>query len=481
MTLRPIILLILCLFGTSVVEAAVSINEVAWMGGTVSANHEWIELSNVGTEAVVVDGWKLSDGMNLNISLAGTIAGGAYAVLERTSEESAPGTAFLLYTGALVNGGVTLVLTDASGGIVDQVAGGTDWKNIGGDNTTKETAQYSDKGWVTDVPTPGAVNASGRTVPPPATTTDSTTDTVVQTTAVVSTTSTRSSRGSGSAIPSLNPKALLKILPAVQSVAYVHQRIPLRASVSGLTKNSQPLVRFEWNFGDTHYATGTEVWHTYEYPGTYAVTTYARYGSDEQMSRHEITVLPVDVSLTHGPAGEVQLHNDAPYDIDISGYVLRGTKEVVFPPRSILLTRSTITVAPKRVGEKAYPKVALYDTKKNLVTATYLVESAITTSTATVPDTLTTIVKTGPTSLADALTTDFVFTVPRAEAGAMLSEQPAPEVIQILPDSEEVSLPKPPPRSQWPYYAFFVVLLLATGVVVTTKSVASAGTSDNTT
>ena len=84
------------------------------MGSGTSANHEWIELYNSG-EAVDVAGWVLSDGMNLSINLTGIISAGDYAVLERTSDDSAPGIAFLIYTGALVNTGATLTLQDSSG------------------------------------------------------------------------------------------------------------------------------------------------------------------------------------------------------------------------------------------------------------------------------------------------------------------------------------------------------------------------------
>jgi hypothetical protein len=119
-------LLIVTLVLLPKVAMAVSINEVAWMGSVTSANHEWIELYNPG-EAVSVAGWTLSDGMNLNITLVGEMAAASYVVLERTSEESAPGSAFLIYTGALVNGGTTLTLRTAGGEIHDQVAGGEGW------------------------------------------------------------------------------------------------------------------------------------------------------------------------------------------------------------------------------------------------------------------------------------------------------------------------------------------------------------------
>ena len=129
--MRPLIFL--SLFLPSYAFGAVTINEVSWMGGTDSANHEWIELFNDSGSSVDVSGWELSDGMNLSIDLTGTIGANDYAVLERSSDASAPGTAFLIYTGALVNTGATLKLRRDDGGLEDQVAGGEDWKQVGGD------------------------------------------------------------------------------------------------------------------------------------------------------------------------------------------------------------------------------------------------------------------------------------------------------------------------------------------------------------
>ena len=105
-------------------SAAVIVSEVAWMGNAVSANDEWIELQNTDSSTVSLDGWTLTDGVSLDIPLVGSIAPSSYVVLERTDETSAPGTAFLIYTGALSNTGSTLTLKRSDGGIEDLVAGG---------------------------------------------------------------------------------------------------------------------------------------------------------------------------------------------------------------------------------------------------------------------------------------------------------------------------------------------------------------------
>lgn len=143
------------------VDGAVLTNEIAWMGTNVSSNNEWLELFNNGSTSVSVNGWVLGDGASLVIPLSGTIGAWAYVVLERTDDSTVPGmTAFLTYTGALSNDGRTLTLYRADGGIEDQVVGGTGWKNIGGDNTTKFTAQRTATGWMTASPTPGKPNGA---------------------------------------------------------------------------------------------------------------------------------------------------------------------------------------------------------------------------------------------------------------------------------------------------------------------------------
>jgi hypothetical protein len=361
----------ICLFlGVTQTVHAVRINEVAWMGSLANANHEWIELYNAADESVSLAGWSLTDGANLNIALTGTIEGNAYAVLERTSDESAPGLALLTYSGALVNTGATLTLRDGSGNIVDQVAGGTNWQNIGGDNATKETAQYTATGWVTDIPTPGEVNRTGRAVPP-VTDTGSNTPPATSTTTTTTTSSSSSGsiRSSASSVRLKNPETKMTLTPDVQSVAYVHQTIPLKVVVSGAYENQESMVRFVWNFGDMNVAEGRRVTHTYDYPGEYVVTVHAKNGKTEQVARHEIKVLPVVFSITRSESGDIQIHNNSLYDTDISGYTVKGVESVVFPPRTIILPRGTITIPVERVGRASL--VALYDTKRYLVTSTY--------------------------------------------------------------------------------------------------------------
>jgi hypothetical protein len=72
------------------------------------------------------------------------------------------------------------------------------------------------------------------------------------------------------------------------------------------------------------------------------------------------------VSLTSNDHGDVQINNDSPYEIDVSGYAVRGGKTFVFPPRSIMLPNQTITIPKSKLGSNANLAV-LYDNAKSQV------------------------------------------------------------------------------------------------------------------
>lgn len=149
-------------------HAAVRINEVAWMGTPTSSTAEWLELFNTDGAPVNLSGWRIESSTGSpSIKLTGTISAGGYYLLERTRATNIPGlTADQVYTGSLANTGATLTLYDAASSTTDTVVGGTNWADIGGDNTTKNTAQRTDTGWITAAPTPRAANATVGVQPP---------------------------------------------------------------------------------------------------------------------------------------------------------------------------------------------------------------------------------------------------------------------------------------------------------------------------
>lgn len=345
--------------------AAVLINEIAWMGSAASANDEWIELYNNGTSAVVLDGWTISDSADLLIELSGSIGAGAYAVLERTDDTSAPGSAFLIYTGALPNTGTTLTLYRADGSVEDQVAGGEGWGNIGGDNATKETSQYSESGWITNTPTPGSANKS--TSSETVAVSEDRTETEADTGFVDPRDGSEDESGSSGKNERISlelPDTELVLSITAPDRAYVNQPLVLGVEPSGISEGLLDSVTYAWNFGDTHTGEGKEVEHAYAYPGEYVITVHGAYARHEKVARQRITVLPTTLSIFRTENGDVQVHNDARYEIDVSGYTVVGHRLVTFPEHTIMLPQATLTIPKRMIGTAT---VFLYDQKQMLV------------------------------------------------------------------------------------------------------------------
>jgi hypothetical protein len=111
----------------------VVINEVAWMGTASSTYDEWIELANMTSYDIDIAGWTLTDGDDINISLADTLGAEAFYLLERTDDTTVNDiTADQIYTGALRDSGEVLTLS-SSLTIIDQTPSGVWAAGVGGD------------------------------------------------------------------------------------------------------------------------------------------------------------------------------------------------------------------------------------------------------------------------------------------------------------------------------------------------------------
>ena len=348
--------------------AAVVINEIAWMGGTGSPNDEWIELYNSGTEGVLLDGWTLTDNASLLIMLTGTLSAGTYGVLERTDDESAPGSAFLTYTGALTNSGQTLTLYNENGTIEDQVAGGENWETIGGNNETKETAQLTEGGWVTAEGTPGTQNATSQaedtsedTAPPDGE------DEKTGTESTVSSSGGETSSGSGRTVSVVVSEEKLRLDILHDHIAYVDQETEFSVEATDVVPVIVDSLSYNWNFGDGKTDTGKAVTHRYAFPGTYVVVVDASFALHRARERIEVTVLPVTLSLATTGEGNVMIHNNAQYETDIGGMVISNGKETfTIPPYTIIVPNGTITLHTKQTQFADVSSLSLVNTDGNL-------------------------------------------------------------------------------------------------------------------
>lgn len=129
--------------------AEVRINEVAWSGTPTSANDEWIELYNSGSESVSLENWTLNatDGAP-EITLTGSIDSGGFYLLERTDDTTVPSLqAQQIYTGSLSNAGEELILKDAEGNEIDRTPAG-EWI-AGSSSPERRSMSWIDGEWQT--------------------------------------------------------------------------------------------------------------------------------------------------------------------------------------------------------------------------------------------------------------------------------------------------------------------------------------------
>lgn len=340
----------LIIFSPTVAHAGVLINEVAWMGTTASANAEWIELVNTDAAVIDITGWRLlAASGSPDISLAGTIAPGGYFLLERTSDASVPeASADLVYTGALTNTGATLTLSDTSGTTVDQVVGGTNWANIGGDNATKETAQRTTSGWQTAAATPRTVNVGGVSSP-------SATPTISSSTPVAAPAESPSGGGPTEYLP----------IPTLRIVAAGDRNVSsgadtaFTAAVYDSKGNRRDDALVTWSFGDGMRRTGANVFHAYYEPGEYVVIVHVTtVDGGDALARSIVTAKNADVSIASVTPRGVSLSNSGTRTLDLSLWRIQaGGKEFKIPEDTHILAGHTI-LFPSQVIDLPFSGVA---------------------------------------------------------------------------------------------------------------------------
>lgn len=332
----------------SVFAASVIINEIAWMGSAVSANHEWIELYNSAAEPVNLTGWTLvaSDGTP-NISLQGSVAADGFFLLERTSDDTAPRIAAdQIYTGALGNTGETLSLKNSGGETADIVVGGADWASIGGNNETKATAQRTESGWVMATGTPRAATAlfafsSGSTGDVGGAVSSSASSSM---SSALSVSPASPTSGSGS-VPAASASSI-RVRATVPPTGVVGADI-LFSGVAEGTKG-EPLLnaRFRWSFGDGGSAEGKKVFYGYHYPGAYAVFLDVSSGETSATARGDITIAPAQLRvsrLVSGSAGFIEIANDGTGEINLSFWHLRSSGSVfTIPANTVILPKRVV-------------------------------------------------------------------------------------------------------------------------------------------
>lgn len=339
------------------VHASVVFNEIAWMGTSISANDEWIELYNNGSENIDLTGWRIAatDGqpdiaIDATICVNTTISAGGYFLLERTDDETVPGViANCIYTGALGNAGEELQLFMASGESSDSIGATDGWP--AGDNTTKETMQRSGSGWVTASATPKAVNSSTSSSVIPGSTRDPENS---QEQGGVDSGSKTGRTSSGNSTGYIPPEQLphITVSAGKDMRAVVGEEVQLRAEAWGLQDEQLENARYLWNFGDGETKEGKNGGHVYLFPGNYLVRVTASSGKYTAFDDLSVTVTEGSVVVSEvkpGPDGWVELENKTGNTVHVGGWILESKNNQFRVPSSTMIAPYAFAVLSNAV------------------------------------------------------------------------------------------------------------------------------------
>ncbi len=140
-------------------HSGVVINEVAWMGTTVGATKEWIELKNMSTVPINMNGWQLldkDDQIKIVFDENDVLAPGQIYLLERTDDNSVPNIfADKIYSGTLSNSNESLRLFNSSCQLIDEVVADPSWP-AGNSSERKTMERNSDLTWHTSLSVDGS-------------------------------------------------------------------------------------------------------------------------------------------------------------------------------------------------------------------------------------------------------------------------------------------------------------------------------------
>ena len=333
--------------------ADVYISEVAWMGDSTSHTNEWIEIYNSGETSIDLSGWRITAGDGApSFELSGAIGSGAYKVFDRSAGD---------YTGALSNSGETLELLNSSSVVVDSIVGGTDWDNIGGDNVTKETPQYTTSGWVTATPTKGSQTTSSNLNK----------NTNEENTQEDDPEDNSEDENTSSGSSSSKTISVYANIQASVTHAVVGMPIRFEGYKGASEKDNKPSYR--WNFGDGSTGRGSVIHHMYSQPGSYVVSLdVSRRGKEE---KDEVLVTVSEPSLSIGDVetglnGFVEISNNSSIRVDVSGWRLQTPVDsFLFPSRSFIASRSTLRITNDILMLEGMQRLELIDAEGNPVTA----------------------------------------------------------------------------------------------------------------
>lgn len=347
---RLLLTIAIVFFFTHLANAKVNISEVAWMGTTTSANDEWIELYNDSSSSVDLSGWSIEGSINITIPEGKSIAGNGLFLMERTDDTTVPNViADYIYTGALTNSGYqSFIIKDGNGSTVESLVFQTEWP--AGDNTTKDTMQWSGSSWTTGTPSPKSMNTGVSS------TTNDEEDDSGATTVISSSSKAETAPNNTPHIEFVIPKVINTNVPTEYKATVFLDYMIANQGI------------FVWNMGDGTVIKQTEllpVSHTYKYAGRYTLSfAYYRNSYDTKpYLNNSVSYGVVDATLVVSVADSgnaIEIENLSDKSLDITNWILSdGSIQKYFPEMTIIAPKATIYIPITNFGLTRISKVEI--------------------------------------------------------------------------------------------------------------------------
>ncbi|MFA5830400.1 MAG: lamin tail domain-containing protein [Candidatus Paceibacterota bacterium] len=354
--MKKIIFVAVLLLVPNFVSANVRINEVAWMGDSLSAYNEWIELYNDGDAEQNLSGWAIvtTDG-KFSAALSKTIQPKGYFLLEHVKADATKSTAsdVLSYTGTYFNNNGGIILLLKNGDIeIDKIDATEKWAAGNPDKSKEQTMQRDESEWVTAPATKKTAYVPGSALSD--TTTDTTTDTNNDTALTSSSSRTfdTSAHVSPLSLSDFSQKQELYISAGRNRIVSVGSPILFEAYAVDAKGEKSQNISAAWSFGDGAQAKGAKVSHTYKYSGDYVVVLNAVGDGNEAVSRASVRVFSPKIILLLEEDGAVSLANDSAYEINIGDWKIRGMNgsfvasldTIVLPGKKIIFSKANTAI-----------------------------------------------------------------------------------------------------------------------------------------
>ena len=354
-----IIISLLCL--PLVASAQVVITEIMYDLEGSDSGREWIEMYNSSSEPVTINGgtsgqdsWRVyhksASGVESNKTFAAeayqgtmTLAPNGYAVVVQNGDSfkndhpDYGGSILVASAMSLANSSMTVGLRLGSSGIPWSIV---EYISDLGANGDGKSLQKINGILVSATPTPGssAPSASNESSEGG---------------------STAASEPSQSATPapmsfiSAPEKTITTKIQKREALAVVGAATEFRGLIFGLEE--EPIAtgaRLIWNFGDGVTAEGEKVLHTFSYPGEYVVAlegALGLYGASDRMTIRAVDV-PVSLTRVQGTMDSfIKITNGSLYEINISGWIIKGLYKHFVIPKNTFIAASRSTVFAQEV------------------------------------------------------------------------------------------------------------------------------------